>query len=233
MRIDASLEGENMRSLSTLEGISDGKIYDIEDQVKVDTGGCNGCSACCHAVGDLVGLTPFDVYQIKSHLNKSFDELLVDHLQLRGENKLALPYLKMHGETERCSFLNQEERCSIHAYRPNICRLFPLGRIYERGSFKYFLQVNSCLKPHLKEVRIKEWIDIKDYDENKTFILAWHDFLKALSFRMRFIRDEKEQEVIRQYILDTFYRTTLNSEDHFYAVFWERLPEAKKHLGIL
>lgn len=222
-----------MRSLRTLEGISDGKIYDIEDRVKADTGGCNGCSACCHSVGDLVGLTPFDVYQIKSHLNQSFDALLMDHLQLREENKIALPYLKMHGKTERCSFLNQEGRCSIHAYRPNICRLFPLGRIYERGSFKYFLQVNSCLKPHLNEVSIKEWIDIKDYEENKVFILAWHDFLKALHFKMKFVRDEKEQEIIRHYVLDTFYDTMLKDEDNFYVAFEKKLSEAKKHLGIL
>lgn len=222
-----------MRSLRTLEGISDGKIYDIEDRVKADTGGCNGCSACCHAVGDLVVLTPFDAYEIVSYLKKSFDELLVEHLQLREENKILLPYLKMHGKTERCSFLNNEGRCSIHGSRPNICRLFPLGRIYEEGSFKYFLQVNSCLKPRLNEVKIKEWIDIRNYEENKKFILAWHDFLKALAFRMKFIRDEKEQEAIRSYILDTFYRMTLKGGEDFYTTFWKTLPQAKKHLGIL
>ena len=41
-----------MRTLRTLEGISDGKVYDYEDWVGADAGGCEGCSACCHHVGD-------------------------------------------------------------------------------------------------------------------------------------------------------------------------------------
>lgn len=222
-----------MKSLRTLEGISDGRIYDIEDLVKADTGGCDGCSACCHAVGDLVVLTPFDVYEIVSHLNISFDELLVNQLELRENNKIMLPHLKMQGKTERCSFLNQEGRCTIHGYRPNICRLFPLGRIYEEDSFKYFLQVDSCLKPSLEKVKVKEWIGIKNYPENKAFILAWHQLLKALTFRIKFIRDKKEQDAINEYLLETFYRMGLKDGDDFYTVFWRRLPEAKTYLGII
>lgn len=222
-----------MRSLRTLEGISDGKIYDIEDTVKADAGGCNGCSACCHDVGDLVVLTPFDVYEIKSSLNKSFDELLEDKLQLRESNKIRLPYLKMDGDSKRCSFLNREDRCSIHGHRPNICRLFPLGRVYEDDGFKYFLQVNSCLKPELEEVKVKDWIGIISYDENKDFILEWHRLLKALGFRLKFVRDPQELGAINQYLLDTFYRMALQEGEDFYTAFFRCLPEAKNHLGII
>ena len=180
-----------MKPLKTLEGISDGKIYDIEDWVKADTKGCDGCSACCHSVGDLVLLTPFDVYEMVGYLKISFDELLENYLTLREKDKVLLPYLKMQGKTERCSFLNEAGRCTIHSHRPNICRLFPLGRIYEKDNFKYFLQVGSCPKPNLSEVQIKEWIGIANYTENKAFILIWHELIKALSFRLKFVYDEK------------------------------------------
>ena len=150
-----------MRSLKTLEDISDGIIYDIEDTVKAGTGGCEGCNACCHDVGDLVLLTPFDVYEMVSYLNISFDELLVDRLELRENNKILLPHLKMHRDSKRCSFLSIEGRCLIHGHRPNICRLFPLGRVYEDDDFKYFLQVGSCIKPNLEKVKVKEWIGIR------------------------------------------------------------------------
>ena len=43
-----------MRSINILEEISDGKLYDIEDIVKADTCGCDGCNDCCRDVGELV-----------------------------------------------------------------------------------------------------------------------------------------------------------------------------------
>ena len=51
-----------MRPKNILDEISDGKLYDIEDIVKADTCGCDGCNACCCDVGELVVLTPFDIY---------------------------------------------------------------------------------------------------------------------------------------------------------------------------
>lgn len=222
-----------MKSLRTLEGISDGKIYDIEDIVEADAGGCEGCSACCHGVGDLVVLTPFDVYEMVSHLNVSLDELLVDKIELRENNKILLPHLKMHGYSERCSFLNKDDRCIIHGHRPNICRLFPLGRVYENDDFKYFLQVDSCIKPNLEKVKVKEWIGIKNYQQNKAFILAWYRLLKALTFRLKFVQDEQERDTINNYLLDTFYRMTLKDGEDFYSEFLRCLPEAKKQLSII
>lgn len=222
-----------MKSLRSLEGISDGRIYDIEDMVKAGTSGCDGCSACCHDVGDLVVLTPFDVYEIVNHLNVSFDELLIDKLELRENNKMMLPHLKMHGDSKRCSFLNVEDRCVIHGHRPNICRLFPLGRVYEEDDFKYFLQVDSCIKPNLEQVKVKDWIGIENYQQNKAFILSWHHLLKALAFRIKFIRDDEERDEVNKYLLDTFYRMTVKDGEDFYSEFLKCLPEAKNWLGII
>ncbi|MEG0152421.1 MAG: YkgJ family cysteine cluster protein [Cellulosilyticaceae bacterium] len=222
-----------MKVIRTLEGISDGRLYDMEDKVKAGTCGCNGCSACCHGVGDLVVLTPFDVYEMVSHLNISFDKLLVDKLELRENNKIWLPHLKMQGDSQRCSFLNEEDRCIIHGNRPNICRLFPLGRVYEEDGFKYFLQVDGCVKPNLEEVKVKEWIGIENYEENKAFILAWYRLLKALTFRLKFVRDAKELDAMNKYLLDTFYPVTLKDGEDFYSAFSRCLPEAKNQLGII
>ena len=81
-----------MRSINILDEISDGKLYDIEDIVKADTCGCDGCNDCCCDVGDLVVLTPFDVYEMVSFLDIAFDELLHDKIVLRENNKISLPY---------------------------------------------------------------------------------------------------------------------------------------------
>lgn len=222
-----------MKQQRTLGDISDGKLYDIDDMVAADAGGCNGCSACCHHVGDLVVLTPYDVYEMTRCLQQTYDELIDEKIVLREENKIELPYLKMQEVSERCSFLNEANRCVIHSHRPNICRLFPLGRVYEQDDFKYFLQINSCLKPKLDKVKVRQWIGITDYEKNKVFILIWHQLIKALSFRLKFVRDEEELRKINAYLIDMFYRQPIAEGEDFYEVFHQKLPEAKKWLGIL
>lgn len=220
-----------MKPINILDEISDGKLYDIKDIVKADTCGCDGCSDCCIDVGDLVVLTPFDIYEMVSFLDIKFDELLNDKIDLRQENKILLPYLKMQDNTKKCSFLNEENRCMIHSKRPNICRLFPLGRVYQDNDFKYFLQVGNCPKNDLKDVKVNDWIGIDNYDENKKFILEWHKFIKALTFRLKFVRDEKEIEEINNILLDNFYRIKIKG--NFYEEFNKTLPKVKSILGII
>ena len=220
-----------MRTTNILNEISDGKLYDIEDMVKADTCGCNGCSDCCNDVGDLVVLTPFDIYEMTTYLNTDFDKLLGDKILLRENNKITLPYLKMQDENKNCSFLDKNGRCTIHSKRPNICRLFPLGRAYQDNDFKYFLQVDNCPKEELKDVKVADWINIENYNENKKFILEWYKFIKALTFRLKFVRDEDEIENINQILLDSFYRVKIDND--FYKSFEELLPKVKNKLGII
>ena len=220
-----------MKSINILEEISDGKLYDIEDTVKADTCGCDGCNDCCCDVGELVVLTPFDIYEMVNHLGVGFYELLGSKIELRNNNKISLPYLKMQDDNKRCSFLNKEGRCMIHSKRPNICRLFPLGRVYKDDDFKYFLQVGNCPKKDLKDVN--KWLGIENYDDNKQFILEWHKFIKALTFRLKFVRDEKELEEINKVILDNCYCIEVKEGENFYSVFAQILPKIKNRLGII
>lgn len=222
-----------MKSVMSLEGISDGKLYDIEDVVSADAGGCKGCSACCQGVGELFSLTPYDVYEIRSYLKISFEELLKKFLVLKENGKLILPHLGMTGDEESCKFLDLNGRCSIHSHRPNICRLFPLGRIYENGSFKYFLQVGSCQKPVLSDVKVGDWLGITDYSRNKEFIIDWHNIIKAMNFRMKFVYDDDDLKMLNDIFLDSFYRVESEIDEDFYSIFYRTLPEVKKKLGII
>ncbi len=221
-----------MKTNVNLDAISDGKLYGLNDLVRADTGGCRDCSACCHGVGELVELNPYDVWALSRHLGQGLDQLLEAYLHLRLENRLLLPYLRMVGEDERCSFLNAQGWCGIHSARPDICRLFPLGRAYEQGDFSFFLQTGVCVKPRLEKIKVKKWIGIADYAANRAFLLDWYQLRKALEFRLRFVREEAEQAALREVVLDTFYRLPGDTAD-FYELFNSRLPEAKERLGVL
>ena len=166
-----------------------------------------------------------------NYLGVEFDELLGEKIELRKSNKILLPYLKMQPKNKYCSFLDREGRCTIHSKRPNICRLFPLGRVYKGDDFKYFLQIGNCPKEDLQNVKVSNWLGIENYDKIKKFILEWHKFIKALTFRLKFMRDEKEIDEVNQILLDSFYRAKI--EGDFYDEFLKSFPEVKNRLGII
>ena len=130
--------------------------------VKADSHNCEGCCDCCQGMGDSVILDPFDVHRLSIGLKKPAEQLLQECLELGVSDGNILPHLRMTGAAEQCVFLNQEGRCSIHAIRPGFCRLFPLGRFYEDGGFKYILQVHECPKTNRSKIKVKKWIDTPD-----------------------------------------------------------------------
>lgn len=216
-----------------LDEISDGNIYCINDMVKADSNGCDGCSDCCHSVGILFSLTPYDVYEIQNATKVSFNELIGNKIELISENKINLPHLKMIGKEEKCSFLDVNSRCTIHSNRPGVCRLFPLGRIYLEDDIKYFLQNDACSKSKLNKVKVKKWIGIENYKDNKEFLILWHNVLKALKFKMKFVRDEESIQKVNKIFLDSFFVFENCSREEFYNKFKEILPRVKNELGIL
>ena len=118
-----------------LNEISDGNLYTSNDLVRADCGGCRGCSDCCQGMGDSIILDPYDMDQLYRGTGLKPEELLLRAADLSVVDGIILPHLKMTGERDCCPFLSGEGRCRIHAFRPGFCRLFPLGRLYEDGSF--------------------------------------------------------------------------------------------------
>lgn len=216
-----------MRREVSFEEISDGKRYGPEDLVRADTGGCRGCSACCKGMGRSIVLDPCDAFRLTCGLGVSFEKLLADGIELNVVDGVILPNLKMTGEAEACAFLGPDGRCRIHAFRPGICRIFPLGRLYEDGSFSYFLQVHECRMENRAKVKVKKWIDTPDYRRCDAFILRWHDFLSALQAELEAGADAK---VISMTVLRVFYLTPYDKENDFYTQFAVRMQEAERLL---
>lgn len=212
-----------------IKEISDGKLYGLNDMAKVGCDDCKGCSACCQGMGDSVVLDPYDIYRLTTGLNCKMEDLLVDKLDLNVVEGIILPNLKMNQYGERCSFLNEEGRCSIHAYRPGICRIFPLGRIYENGSFQYFLQIHECKKDNRTKVKVKKWIDTPEPLKNEKFINEWHYFLKDISVKLPSLSEESVKQ-IDMYLLNAFFITLYQGNRDFYEQFEERMSIAKEVL---
>lgn len=213
--------------------ISDGRFYTSNDLVKADCGDCKGCSSCCQGMGQSIILDPLDIYRLTGNLQVTFEELLADKIELNVVDGIILPNLKMGGERETCAFLNSEGRCSIHPFRPAICRLFPLGRFYEDKSFRYFLQVHECPKEHKAKVKVKKWIDTPDLKKNEQYIIDWHYFLEDIQQKFQTLTDDSLMKKIDMFVLQQFFIEKYQTSEDFYAQFDRRLVSAKKAVEAL
>lgn len=211
-----------------LNEISDGRLYEGNDMVKAGCNDCKGCSACCRGMGKSVLLDPLDVHRLSAHLEQSVEALFQKYLELNLVDGIILPNLKMTGEGEACGFLTKDGRCSVHGFRPGICRLFPLGRYYEDRSYRYFLQVHECRQEPKSKVKIRKWIDTPDFRVYEKFVADWHYLLKDLQTLEGSGEDPELPKKISLYVLQNFYLRPYETEADFYEQFYGRLEEAKK-----
>ena len=213
--------------------ISDGKLYDANDMVKLGVEDCAGCHACCCGTGDTLNLDPYDVFRLEAGLRKSFKELLVSHLELRVADGVIMPFLRMDKtiditsagvtvtEKEACTFLNAEGRCGIHEYRPGICRLFPLGRIYVDEGHRYLLMENECHKERRVKIKIRKWLETPDFPKYDAYVDEWHSIVSGITDYL----SEMDAELLKarnMEILQKFYFLDYDISRDFYEQFHER-----------
>ena len=218
--------------------ISDNRYYHLEDLCKVDTNGCDNCHECCIGMDDTIVLDPIDVFHISIALKIKPEQLINKCIDLSRKENIILPHLLFHTISSRCYFLSDEGRCKIHQFRPGICHLFPLGRIYHDSTFDYFLQTNQCIKKNPVKIKVRKWIDfvnIKDYEK---YILSWHDFLKNI--KKKYENENPDTNMLYEWnllILKLFYfkpylSDIVNSEKleefdmNFYKEYYSRLNYA-------
>lgn len=218
-----------MKRKVNLSDISDGKLYELNDMVKADCAGCMGCSKCCEGMGNSIILDPYDVYNLTLGLNKSFEELLqMQAIELNIADGIILPNLSM-SQGEKCFFLNSEGRCSIHKIRPGLCRLFPLGRFYENGDYKYFLQIHECAMKNRSKIKVEKWIDIKESKKNHKFINCWHQIINEVEEIINSSVDDEFRKRINMILLNTFYLRKYEEVD-FYSQFDFRAEEFRRNI---
>ena len=187
---------------------------------------------CCHDMGESILLDPYDIFRLTKNLNQTLEQLLAGPVELHVEDGLILPNLKMRGDTDpACSFLNEQGRCSIHAFRPGLCRLFPLGRNYEEGKLNYFLLLHECPVKNKSKMKVSKWLDTERIKEYQNFLITWHNLTKNLRVQLaEQISDNIYAKQVNMVFLQIFYRKPFEGED-FYVEFQARLESWKK-LGI-
>jgi Fe-S-cluster containining protein len=95
---------------------------------------CHACRRCCH--DKIIRVNPYEVGRLARNRQMGTTEFLSHYTTANGTT------LK-HTEEGACVFLTAEG-CGVHADRPLVCRLYPLGRRVTADGEETFHEV----KPH-------------------------------------------------------------------------------------
>lgn len=95
---------------------------------------CHACSRCCH--DKIIHLNPYEVTRLAHNRGIGTSEFLSQYTDSAGT---ALKRV----EDGACVFLT-ENGCGVHADRPLVCRIYPLGRHVTAQSDEWFAE----LAPH-------------------------------------------------------------------------------------
>ncbi|MCM1307193.1 MAG: YkgJ family cysteine cluster protein [Butyrivibrio sp.] len=217
----------------SLEDISDGRLYGVNDMARLGCDGCKGCFVCCTGMGSSIVLDPLDVFRIRLNGGESIESLLRDKLELNIVDGVILPNIRMSGERGCCPYLDEEGRCSIHEYRPGMCRLFPLGRYYENGDYRYFMQKEQCRRTNRTKVKISKWLDIPDYPAYREYVLKWHSLLLSLSERLKAMQDSDVRQLELMLVNMFYIKVAAADEKEFMKEFDEKTVMLGKLLAQL
>ena len=198
-------------------------LYDGNDMVKIGCHDCEGCSSCCRGMGQSILLDPGDLFWLQQATGQSFAQLMQEKIELYVEDGLILPAVKMREDTDCCGFLTAEGRCGIHAFRPGLCRLFPLGRNYDENGLRYFVLEDACTVRNRTKVKIRKWLGVAEPARYEAFLTTWHDLRREARDRIAEQRSDEFARQINVKLLEIFYRPVYDTAGDFYEQFAERM----------
>lgn len=131
-------KSEHVPETITVAG-ADARVLSREDPVRLSCG-VNGCTANCCTKSAPVVLNPYEVALICREAGTSYEDLLdiVETERAKGFPLVMLP------RDPACYFWTGKG-CRIYRARPLACRLYPLGRVYDKGRSHIVLpELNVC-----------------------------------------------------------------------------------------
>ena len=204
------------------------RLYGPQDMVRISSSACAGCGACCRGMGDTIVLDPYDVWQLTYGLGNSFEEMMGVNIDLHVEEGVILPHLMMRSDTQGCTFLGTDGRCTIHLHRPGICRLFPLGRQFDEEKTSYFIVPEGCVKGGLSKVRIDKWLGIPDLPAYENYKAQWHSLIRLLKARIAAEPSDEVRRNINLYFLRVFYMAPYEGVSSAGAFYREAADRSQK-----
>jgi len=195
------------------------EMYDNLDELQVGLKdgfrfNCLSCGKCCTQREDIL-LSPMDLFRIAHYLGKSNKDIIETYCDVYTGESSRIPIVRLmpKGENRDCPLL-ENNRCIVHAAKPSVCALFPLGRFVKFTSddaenlndaelqIGYLRNPTGCGGRAYNKV--KRWLESFGIDPDDKPYLLWTKTTAQLG---NFIRTLENQE---RKIPDAGFKTIWN-----------------------
>lgn len=122
--------------------VLDEKIHQLHDEVFACTN-CLECANCCTTTGPL--FTDKDISRISKHLKIKPSEFTEKYLKVDEEKDFVLQQLP-------CTFLEDDNRCSIYQVRPKACLEYPHTNRRKQYQILKLTQKNLAICPAVYKI---------------------------------------------------------------------------------
>ena len=122
--------------------VLDQKIHQLHDEVFACTD-CLECANCCTTTGPM--FTDKDISRIAKHLRLKPSEFTEKYLRIDEDKDYVL-------QSVPCTFLGDDNRCSIYDVRPKACREFPHTDRVKQHQILNLTQKNIAVCPAVFEI---------------------------------------------------------------------------------
>ena len=156
---------------------------------------CRNCGQCCKNREDLM-LNSRDIFNLAKAVSLTNEQAIEKYCETYVGKDSRIPILRLLpvGASKACPlFINN--RCSIHALKPTVCALYPLGRAMafksdeegeakdasesQSNEVKYVLSTSSCGSLKKKQT-VREWLAEFNIPVDDIFYLKWNQTLMSL-----------------------------------------------------
>ena len=83
---------------------------------------CQCCGACCRIKDGICRVSETEISRIAAFLGKSEADFIAADTELAPDRKTLMLKSRPDGA---CAYLTDDNRCAIHAVKPDKCRTFP------------------------------------------------------------------------------------------------------------
>lgn len=112
---------------------------------------CHGCGDCCK--GSTIMLSPFDLARLSARAGESPRSIVKERCVVLKHPQTNLPTVMLE-TIPKCSFLDDDNRCTVYNDRPLVCRGYPLGLLtdlnepgWQAPLRRFSLRANACPPP--------------------------------------------------------------------------------------
>lgn len=137
---------ENKKFFNRLKSVKpkvlDERFHKLHDEVfsQLD---CLSCANCCKTTGPL--FTPSDISRISKHLGLKSSGFIDQYLKEDEDGDMVL-------QKTPCSFLGEDNYCSIYDIRPKACREYPHTDRFKMHQILELTRKNTEVCPAVAEI---------------------------------------------------------------------------------